>query len=75
MPFGISVPGGTPASLVAQLNAAFNQAMADPSTRARLSELGFVPLGGAPQDYAALLAAEIAKWRQVIRDAKIPPPS
>jgi tripartite-type tricarboxylate transporter receptor subunit TctC len=75
VPFGISLPGGTPASLVTQLNAAFNQALADPPTRARLVELGFVPVGGAAQDYAAMLAAEIAKWRKVIRDAKIPPPS
>ncbi len=75
VPFGISVPGGTPAPLVRQLNAAFNEAMADPQTRRKLVELGFVPIGGAPQDYAAVLAAEIAKWRKVIKDAKIPAPS
>jgi len=75
VPFGISVPGGTPAPLVRQLNAAFNEAMADPQTRRKLVELGFVPIGGAAQDYAAVLAAEIAKWRKVIKDAKIPPPS
>jgi tripartite-type tricarboxylate transporter receptor subunit TctC len=49
--------------------------MADPPTRRKLVELGFVPIGGAPQDYAAVLAAEIAKWRKVIKDAKIPAPS
>ncbi len=75
VPFGISVPGGTPAPVVRQLNTAFNEAMADPPTRRKLVELGFVPIGGAPQDYAAVLAAEIAKWRKVIKDAKIPPPA
>ena len=75
VPFGISVPGGTPAPLVRQLNAAFNEAMADPQTRRKLVELGFVPIGGGAQDYAAVLAAEIAKWRKVIKDAKIPAPS
>ena len=75
VPFGISVPGGTPAPLVRQLNTAFNEAMADPKTRGKLIELGFVPVGGAPQDYAAVLAAEIAKWRKVIKDSKIPAPS
>jgi tripartite-type tricarboxylate transporter receptor subunit TctC len=75
VPFGISVPGGTPAPVVRQLNTAFNEAMADPPTRRKLVELGFVPIGGAPQDYAAVLAAEIAKWRKVIKDAKIPAPS
>ena len=75
VPFGISVPGGTPAPLVRQLNAAFNEAMADPQTRRKLVELGFVPVGGPPEVYAAVLVAEIAKWRKVIKDAKIPAPS
>ena len=35
----------------------------------------FVPVGGAAQAYAALLASEIAKWRKVIKDSNIPPPS
>ena len=74
VPFGISVPGGTPAPVVARLNAAFNEAMADPPTRRKLLELGFVPIGGTPQAYAAVLASEIAKWRKVIKDSNIPPP-
>ena len=75
VPFGISTPGGTPEPVVMRLNAAVNEAMGDPATRAKLMELGFVPIGGKPQDYAALLASEIAKWRKVIKDSKIPPPS
>jgi tripartite-type tricarboxylate transporter receptor subunit TctC len=75
VPFGISVPSGTSAPVVRQLNTAFNEAMDDPQTRRKLVELGFVPIGGAAQDYAAVLAAEIAKWRKVIKDAKIPAPS
>jgi tripartite-type tricarboxylate transporter receptor subunit TctC len=75
VPFGISVPGGTPVSLVLRLNIAFNQALADSVTRRKLIELGFVPVGGAPQDYSAVLATEIAKWRKVIKDSKIPPPT
>jgi tripartite-type tricarboxylate transporter receptor subunit TctC len=75
VPFGISVPGGTPAAVVIKLNTAFNEAMADPPTRRKLLELGFIPVGGAPQAYVAVLATEIAKWRKVIKDSKIPPPS
>jgi len=75
VPFGISVPAGTPPDIVARLNKAFNEALADPVTRTKLVEPGFVPVGGTPQDYAAVLASEIAKWRQVIKDANIPPPS
>jgi tripartite-type tricarboxylate transporter receptor subunit TctC len=75
IPFGISAPGGTPAWVVTRLNAAFNEALADPPTRRKLLELGFIPVGGAPQAYATVLATEIAKWRKVIKDSKIPPPS
>jgi tripartite-type tricarboxylate transporter receptor subunit TctC len=75
VPFGISLPGGTAEPVVMRLNAALNEALSDPATRAKLVELGFVPIGGKPQDYAALLSSEIAKWRKVIKDAKIPPPS
>lgn len=75
IPFGISVPGGTPASVVVRLNSAFNEALADPPTRRKLLELGFIPVGGAPQAYTSVLATEIAKWRKVIKDSKIPPPS
>jgi tripartite-type tricarboxylate transporter receptor subunit TctC len=58
-----------------RLNAAFNEALDDPPTRRRLLELGFMPVGGPPQAYAAMLAREIAKWRKVIKDSNIPPPS
>ena len=74
VPFGISVPAGTPAAVVTRLNAAFNEALVDPTTRRKLLDLGFVPIGGAPQNYATVLATEIAKWRKVIKDSKIPPP-
>lgn len=75
IPFGISVPGGTPVAVVIKLNTAFNEALADPPIRRKLLELGFIPVGGAPQAYVAVLANEIAKWRKVIKDSKIPPPS
>ena len=75
IPFGVSAPAGTPPEIVAKLNAAFNQVIVEPATRARLVELGFLPVGGAPQAYAEVLRTEIAKWRKVIKDSNIPPPS
>jgi tripartite-type tricarboxylate transporter receptor subunit TctC len=74
VPFGISVPGGTPAAVVMRLNTAINEALVDPATRRKLLELGFVPVGGSPQSYATVLATEITKWRKVIKDSKIPQP-
>jgi len=73
--FGISAPGGTPAELIAKLNAATNQALSDAGVRQRLEELGFIMAGGTPQAYRDVLRDEIAKWRKVIQDAHIPPPN
>ena len=75
IPFGISVPAGTPREVVARLNAAFNQALADPAIRQKLIDLGFLPVGGSGEAYAAVLSSEIAKWRQVIKDSNIPAPN
>ena len=55
-----------------RLNTAFNEALADPAMRRKLLELGFIPVGGTPQAYAAVLATEIAKWRKVIKDFEDP---
>ena len=74
IPFGVSVAAGTPAELVARLNAAFNEALGDASVRGKLTELGFLPVGGKPEAYAEVVVREIAKWRQVIKDSNIPPP-
>jgi tripartite-type tricarboxylate transporter receptor subunit TctC len=75
VPFGITVPAGTPREVIQRLNAAFNEAMKDPATAKRLGELGFTVVGGAPEVYSTLLATEIPKWQKVIKDSNIPPPS
>ena len=74
VPFGITVPVGTPREVIARLNAAFNEAMKDPVTATKLGEMGFTAVGGAPEVYSTLLATEIPKWRKVIVDSKIPAP-
>jgi tripartite-type tricarboxylate transporter receptor subunit TctC len=75
IPFGISAPAGTPREVVTQLNAAFNESLADATVRAKLVDLGFLPVGGKPEAYAQVVATEVAKWRQVIKDSNIPAPN
>jgi tripartite-type tricarboxylate transporter receptor subunit TctC len=75
IPFGVSMPAGTPTEVVLRLNSAFNQALDDPAIRQKLTELGFLPVGGKPQAYSEVVAREIAKWRQVIKDSNIPAPN
>src|SRR6266516_2297696 len=64
--FGIGMPKGTPAEIIAKVNAETNRALADPSMQARLAQLGGRPIPGTPQDFGKVIAAETAKWAKVV---------
>jgi tripartite-type tricarboxylate transporter receptor subunit TctC len=65
--FGLFAPGGTPAPVVRAINAEMAVLLDLPETERRFSELGGVPMRGPPEDFAAFVRSEIAKWREVIR--------
>ena len=64
--FGIGMPRGTPAEIIAKVNSEMNRALADPKMQARLAELGGKPLAGTPQDFGKIIASETAKWAKVV---------
>jgi tripartite-type tricarboxylate transporter receptor subunit TctC len=64
--FGIGMPKGAPREAIEKVNAEINRALADPRMRARLAELGGVPLAGSPDDFGKVIAAETAKWAKVV---------
>lgn len=64
--FGIGMPKGTPKEIVDKVNGEVNRALADPAMRARLAELGGRPIGGTPEDFGKIIAAETAKWEKVV---------
>ena len=64
-------PGYTPAEVVEVLNKAVNVGLADPKLKARLADLGSVPLPGPPATFGKLIADETEKWGKVIRFAGI----
>lgn len=68
---GFVAPAGTPRNVVMRLNAEFVKVMADPSILQRLSESGFEPQTSTPEQFAAYMKSEIAKWEKVIRDSNI----
>jgi tripartite-type tricarboxylate transporter receptor subunit TctC len=74
IPFGVTVPAGTSKEIVARLNAAFNEALGDATVKQKMTDLGFLTVGGKPEAYAEVIAREVAKWRQVIKDSNIPAP-
>jgi tripartite-type tricarboxylate transporter receptor subunit TctC len=68
---GFVAPAGTPREVVMKLNGAFARVMVDPVISQRLSESGFEPQTSSPEQFAAYLKSEIAKWAKVIHDSNI----
>jgi tripartite-type tricarboxylate transporter receptor subunit TctC len=64
---GILVPARTPRSIVDLLNRELVALLADPETRATLSERGFEPLSSTPEQFAARIRSELAEWAKVVK--------
>jgi tripartite-type tricarboxylate transporter receptor subunit TctC len=67
--FGMGAPKGTPPEVIAVLNKAINEALADPNIKARLAEMGGMPMGGTPADFGKIVVDETEKWRKVVEFA------
>src|SRR5882724_11977300 len=63
---GVFVPAGTPAEIVSLLQKEIAIIVKSPDIKARLLELGVVPEGSSPAEFAAYVKADIAKWKRVI---------
>lgn len=70
---GILAPAGTPKAIIAKLNAEINAVLKMPDVRAKLEGAGIEIQGGSPEDYAALIKSDLAKWSKVIKEAGIKP--
>ena len=68
---GIAAPAGTPAPIIGKLNAAINEGLLTAATKETLAKLGAVASPGSPEDFAAFIAAELAKWRSVAQKANV----
>ena len=69
--FGIGMPKGTPPDVINKVNAAVNATLAEPAMRARLADLGGVPIPGTPADFGKVIVAETEKWAKVINDSGV----
>jgi len=68
---GVVAPKGTPPDVIEKLNGAINAALADPTIKTRLADLGATTLPGSSADFGKFLASEVAKWAEVIKHAGI----
>jgi tripartite-type tricarboxylate transporter receptor subunit TctC len=64
--FGLAAPKGTPGEIVDLLNREVNAGLADPGLKARLAEIGGMPLPGSPADFGALITEETDKSAKII---------
>ena len=70
---GILLPKGTPDDIVELRHRQIGQIMALPDVRGRLAALGYTPIDGRPNAFAAHLQTELTKWKAIVRDGKIKP--
>jgi len=68
---GVIAPAGVPRPIVDRLNAGINRALQSPGMRQFYATIGDEPAGGTPEEFAALIAADSAKWGEVIKRAGI----
>jgi tripartite-type tricarboxylate transporter receptor subunit TctC len=68
---GIGAPKNTAVEIVDKLNKEINGALADPTLKARLAELGSVPMPMTPPEFSKLVADETEKWGKVVKFAGV----
>jgi tripartite-type tricarboxylate transporter receptor subunit TctC len=70
---GVGVPKGTPPEIIARLNREINAGLASPTIKARLAEIGTIPMIFTATEFGAYVAAESEKWAKVVEFAGIKP--
>jgi len=71
--YGVVVPAGTPAPVIARLNTEAVKALQSDEMKEKLALDGAQPVGGTPAEFAALIRSELEKWTRVARAARIEP--
>jgi hypothetical protein len=69
---GVLVPAGTPKPIVDLLQTEIARIVNLPDVRDKMLAMGLEPDGMSPAEFAAYIKADVAKWKKVIADAKIP---
>jgi tripartite-type tricarboxylate transporter receptor subunit TctC len=69
--FGLAGPAGTPQEVVTRVNAETLKALSMQDAIDTLGKLGLEPAGSSPQQYASLIADDLARWRRAVKAAGI----
>ncbi|MBI1965595.1 MAG: tripartite tricarboxylate transporter substrate binding protein [Betaproteobacteria bacterium] len=69
--FGVVAPAGVPRDIVTRLNDVIAAALKAPDVTQRLDALGYEPIGGTPEQFAATIKADIARYAKIVKSAGI----
>ena len=69
--FFVLAPAGTPKAVVGTLNSEFVRAIATKDVRDRLAAAGVEPKSSSPEELAALLKSEVARWGKIVKDSGV----
>jgi tripartite-type tricarboxylate transporter receptor subunit TctC len=67
----VHVPARTPHAIIAKLNGEMARLVKLPDVQKRMLGLGLDPVGDTPEEFAAFIKADIARWAKVIKDAGV----
>ena len=69
--WGVLAPAGTPAPIIARMNAEIARALKIPAVQERLNQMGVDVAASSPEELGRFVAAEVNRWATVVRDNKI----
>ena len=69
--YGLLAPANTPREIVSRLNAELVKALATPEIRDSIKSVGTEPIGNTPDEFAAQIRNDLAKWSKVARAANM----
>ena len=69
--YGIVAPAGTSSEIITRLRSEMATALKDPAVKEKLAGLGAEPVGNTPEEFAAMIKSETAKWGKIVKEANI----
>ena len=69
--YGVLAPSGVPREVIAKLHAEISRLLASGEMKERLATQGAEPAGNTPEQFAAMIRAELEKWAKVVKAANI----